>query len=60
MKHFSGIIYLAFYHTLVVLQLISYMYIKGTWSLHSFKGDYLSIPEGTSSCWYLFHEIPGR
>ena len=34
-------------------------HIKGSWRLHSFKGDYLSIPEGTSSCWYLFHEIPG-
>ena len=22
-------------------------------------GDYLSIPEGTGSCGYLFHEIPG-
>ena len=32
---------------------------KGTWSVHSFNGDYLAIPEGTGSCWYLFHEIPG-
>ena len=21
-----------------------FIYIKGTWSVHSFKGDYLSIP----------------
>ena len=34
-------------------------YIKGTWSVHLFNGDYLSIPEGTGSCVYLFHEIPG-
>ena len=24
-----------------------------------FNGDYLSIPEGTDSCGYIFHEIPG-
>ena len=24
-----------------------------------FNGDYLSIPLGTGSCGYLFHEIPG-
>ena len=36
----------------------SWFHIKGTWSVHSFKGDYLSIPEGTDSCGYLFHEIP--
>ena len=34
-------------------------HIKGTWSVHSFNGDYLSIPGGTGSCGYLFHEIPG-
>ena len=33
-------------------------HIKGTKSVHSFNGDYLSIPEGTGSCGYLFHEIP--
>ena len=27
---------------------------KGTWSVHSFNGDYLSVPEGTCSCGYLF------
>ena len=37
----------------------SLFHIKGTWSVHSFNGDYLSIPEGTGSCGYLFHEIPG-
>ena len=31
---------------------------KGIWSVHSFNGDYLSIPEDTGSCGYLFHEIP--
>ena len=43
------------------LRLLSYswFHIKGTWSVHSFNADYLSIPEGTSSCGYLFHEIPG-
>ena len=30
-----------------------------TESVHSFNGDYPSIPEGTGSCGYLFHEIPG-
>ena len=34
-------------------------HIKGTWSVHSFNGDYLFIPEGSGSCGYLFHEIPG-
>ena len=38
----------------VHLQLISYKR-----SVHSFNGDYLSIAEGTGSCGYLFHEIPG-
>ena len=33
--------------------------MKGTWSVHSFNGDYLSIPVDTGSCGYLFHEIPG-
>ena len=28
--------------------------IKGSWSVHSFNDDYLSIPEGTGSCGYLF------
>ena len=37
----------------------SWFHIKGTWSVHSFNVDYLSISEGTGSCWYLFHEIPG-
>ena len=37
----------------------SWFHIKGTWSVHSFNADYLSIPEGTGSCGYLFHEIPG-
>ena len=31
---------------------------KGTWSVHSFNGEYLSIPKCTGSCGYLFHEIP--
>ena len=37
----------------------SWFHIKGNWSIHSFNGDYLSIPEGTGSCEYLFHEIHG-
>ena len=37
----------------------SWFHIKGTTSVNSFNGDYLSIPEGTGSCGYLFHEIPG-
>ena len=36
----------------------SRFHIKGTWSVHSLNGDYLSIPKGTGSCGYLFHEIP--
>ena len=36
------------------IQLISYKRY-----LECFNGDYLSIPEGTGSCGYLFHEIPG-
>ena len=38
----------------------SWFHIKGTWSVQSFNRDYLSIPKGTGSCGYLFHEIPGR
>ena len=34
--------------------LYSWFHIKGTWSVHSFNGDYLSNPEGTDSCGYLF------
>ena len=41
------------------LQKIVRFHIKGTLSVHSLNGDYLAIPEGTGSCWYLFHEIPG-
>ena len=37
------------------LQLISYKR-----SVHSFNGDYLSIPKGTGSLGYLFNEIPGK
>ena len=33
------------------LQLISY---EITWSVHSFNGDYLSIPKCKGSCGYLF------
>ena len=36
----------------------SWFHIKGTWIVHSFNGEYLSIPEGTGSYGYLFHEIP--
>ena len=36
----------------------SRFHIKGTCSVHLSNGDYVSIPEGTGSCWYLFHEIP--
>ena len=36
----------------------SWFHIKGTWSVHSFNGDYLSIPKCTGSCEYLFREIP--
>ena len=38
------------------VQLISYL--ESTWSVHSFNGDYLSIPEGTGSCGYLFMKSP--
>ena len=31
---------------------------KGIFSVHSFNGDYLSIPERPGSYKYLFHEIP--
>ena len=37
----------------------SSFHTKGTWSVHSFNGVYLSIPEGIGSYGYLFHEIPG-
>jgi len=36
----------------------SWFHIKGTWSVHSYNGDYLSIPKCTGSCGYLFHEKP--
>ena len=35
-----------------LIQLISY-------KRYLFNGVYLSIPKGTGSCGYLFHEIPG-
>ena len=38
------------------VHLISYK--RCTWSVHSFNGDYLSIPESTGSCGYLFHVTP--
>ena len=31
---------------------------KGTFSVHSFNDNYLSIPERPGSYKYLFHEIP--
>ena len=31
---------------------------KVHWSVHSFNGEYLSIPKCTGSCEYLFREIP--
>ena len=31
---------------------------NGTFSVHSFNDDYLSIPERPGSYKYLFHEIP--
>ena len=37
----------------------SWFHIKGTFSVHSFNDDYLSIPEHPGSQEYLFHEIPG-
>ena len=48
-------------HELIIdlLMTYSWFHIKGSWSVHSFNGDYLSIPEGTGRCGYLFHEIPG-
>ena len=36
----------------------SWFYIKGSWSVHSLNGDYLSIPVHTGSWGYLFYEIP--
>ena len=37
----------------------SWFHKKGTFSVHSFNDDYLSIPERPGSYKYLFHEIPG-
>ena len=37
----------------------SWFRIKGTWSVHSFNGGYLSITEGIGSCVYLLQESPG-
>ena len=57
------------YHTVIfeeawdtadIRLIYSWFHIKGTWSVHSFNGDYLTIPEGTGSWGYLFHEIPSR
>ena len=42
-----------------IIIIYSWFHIKGTWNVHLFNGDYLSTPEGTGSCGYLFHEIPG-
>ena len=42
------------------LELVTYswFHIKGTFSVHSFNEDYLSIHECPGSWGYLFHEIP--
>ena len=45
--------------TSVCIYVVQLIHIKGTWSVHLFNGDYLSIPETTGSCWSHFHEIPG-
>ena len=36
------------------IHIYSWFHISGTWRVNSFNGDYLSIPEGTCSCGYLF------
>ena len=33
--------------------------VLGVYTVHSLNRDYVSIPEGTGSLGYLFHEIPG-
>ena len=38
----------------------SWFHKKGTFSVHWFNDDYLSIPERPGSYKYLFHEMPGR
>ena len=37
----------------------SWFHLKGSWSVHSFNGDYLYILVHTGSWGNLFHEIPG-
>ena len=41
------------------LYIYCWFHKKGTWSVHSINGYYVSIAEGTDSCGYLFHEILG-
>ena len=47
------------YTSTLGLHTADFIHITGTWSVHSFNGDYLSIPESTGSCGYLSHDIPG-
>ena len=54
----GGFLLVVIYSWQLILR-YSWFHIKGTWSVHSFNGDYLSISQGTGSCEYLFHEIPG-
>ena len=54
----NGLYATNFFYIIIKLS-YSWFHIKGTWSVHSFNGDYLSIPECTGSCEYIFYEIPG-
>ena len=41
-----------------MFDIYDWFHIIGTWSVHSFNGDYLSIHKCTCSCGNLFHELP--
>jgi len=51
---FQSIAYQSIFIFINRSSIYSWFHIKGTWIVHSFIGDYLSMPEGTGSCWYLF------
>ena len=46
------------YSSTDLIDTADFIYVKGTWSIHTFNVDYLSIPKCAVSCGYLFHEIP--
>ena len=58
--HHHRYLHLGYRYNIVYTNNVRYrgFHEKGTFSVHSFNDDYLSIPERPGSYKYLFHEIP--